>query len=132
MSEDLSRSINDNLFRKKDDDIDLFDDFGELIQINYTDGGVSGLELLLDKYEEDTTTPIGIVVSVARKLIECIYSSVLDYKSLIDSNWHYLYCPKAAWAKFCKISIFLLTVRSYISKLADNADTTNPGGYYFV
>ena len=130
LSEDLSRSINDNLFTKKDDEIDLFDDFGELIQINYTDTGVSGLELLLDKREEDISTSIGIVVSFAQKIIEHIYSSVLDYKSLIDSNWHNLYCPKADWAKFCKISIFLLTVRKYISELASNADTTNPDGYY--
>ncbi|MCW5197944.1 hypothetical protein F1Z41_04650 [Clostridium perfringens] len=41
-------------------------------------------------------------------VIESIYASVLDYKSLIDSNWHYLYCPKDEWAKFCKINIFFM------------------------
>lgn len=130
LSEDLSRSINDNLFAKKDDGIDLFDDFGELIQINYNAAGVSGLELLLEKRGFETTTPTGIVLCFAQKLIENVYASVLDYKSLIDSNWHNLYLPRADWAKFCKISIFLLTVRKYISELGEQAKAANPDGYY--
>ena len=130
LSEDLTRSINDNLFARKDDEIDLFDDFGELIQINYKSAGVSGLEFLLEKHEMEMTTTIGIVISFAQKLIESIYASVLDYKSLIDSNWHNLYCPRADWAKFCKIAIFLLTVRQYITELGAKANTSNPDGYY--
>ena len=54
-----------------------------------------------------------------RKIIESIYAVVLDYKSLIDANWHYLYTPKTDWAKFCKICIFLLNVRNYISKIVN-------------
>ena len=130
LSEDLTKSINDNLFAKKDDGIDLFDDFGELIQINYNAAGVSGLEFLLEKREPDLLTPTGVVLYFAQKLIEDIYASVLDYKTLIDSNWHNLYCPKADWAKFCKITIFLLTVREYISKLGADAKKDNPDGYY--
>ncbi len=130
LSEDLTRSINDNLFAKKDDSIDLFDDFGELIFINYKAAGVSGLELLLEKRTFETTTEIGIILTFAQKLIENIYASVLDYKSLIDSNWHNLYCPRADWAKFCRITIFLLTVRKYISELGAKAKTANPDGYY--
>jgi len=56
----------------------------------------------------------------------------LRYKSLIDSNWHNLYCPKADWAKFCKIAIFLLTVRKYISELGAEAKTSNPDRYYNI
>ena len=130
LSEDLTRSINDNLFEKKDDGIDLFDDFGELIQINYKAAGVSGLELLLEKREYELITPAAIVLTFAQKIIEKIYASVLDYKSLIDSSWHNLYCPRADWAKFCKIAIFLLTVREYIHKLGEKAKTANPDGYY--
>lgn len=130
LSEDLTRTINDNLFAKKDDDIDLFDDFGELIQLNYKAAGVSGLELLLENRKFEIDTPIGIVLFFAQKLIENIYASVLDYKSLIDSNWHNLYYPRADWAKFCKIAIFLLTVRKYISELGETAKTSNPDGYY--
>ena len=29
-----------------------------------------------------------LVLQFARNVIEAIYASVLDYKSLIDSNWH--------------------------------------------
>ena len=130
LSEDLTHSINSNLFAKKDDGIDLFDDFGELIQINYKAAGVSGLELLLEKRKFELTTSAGIILAFAQKIIENIYSSVLDYKSLIDSNWHNLYCPRADWAKFCKISIFLLTVREYISELGTKAKKGNPDGYY--
>lgn len=130
LSEDLTRSINDNLFVKKDDGIDLFDDFGELIKINYKAAGVSGLELLLEKRKFDISSSVGIILTFAQNTIESIYSSVLDYKSLIDSNWHNLYCPRADWAKFCKIAIFLLTVRQYISELGAGAKTTNPDGYY--
>ena len=52
----------------------------------------------------------------------------MDYKSLIDSNWHYLYCPKNEWAKFCKISIFLLTVKNYIVQNSPKNITND--GYY--
>lgn len=130
LSEDLVRNISDNLFKKKDDTIDIFDDFGDLIQLNYSSAGVSGLELLLDGYQGETVTPIGVISVFAQSLVEEIYASVLDYKSLIDSNWHYLYNPRSDWAKFCKISIFLLTVREYIVQMGDNADQFNPDGYY--
>ena len=130
LSEDLSRSINDNLFSKKDERIDIFDDFGELIKLNYNATGVSGLEFLLENPEINTATSYGIVLRFAQLLIEDIYASVLDYKALIDSNWHYLYNPSSDWAKFCKIAIFLLTVHQYITELGDKADKYNPDGYY--
>ena len=36
LSEELARKINDNLFNKKDEEIDLLDDLGEFIQLNYS------------------------------------------------------------------------------------------------
>ena len=130
LSENLSRSINDNLFSKKDENIDIFDDFGELIKLNYNVAGVSGLEYLLENQKVDINTPYGIIVRFSQLLIEDIYASVLDYKTLIDSNWHYLYNPSSDWAKFCKITIFLLTVHQYITNLGKNADKSNEKGYY--
>ena len=56
--------------------------------------------------------------------------SVLDYKTLIDSNWHYLYCPKEEWAKFCKINIFLHTVRAYIKNQISEVGGFSNEGYY--
>ena len=129
LSEEFSQDINDNLFSKKDEGIDILDDFGELLKPNYSIG-VSGLEFLLENPSIETGTPYGVVIRFAQLLIENIYSSVLDYKLLIDSNWHYLYSPSSDWAKFCKISIFLLTVRQYIIKCGKEANKSNPNGYY--
>ena len=84
----------------------------------------------MENPEINTATSYGIVLRFAQFLIEDIYASVLDYKALIDSNWHYLYNPSSDWAKFCKIAIFLLTVHQYITELGDNADKYNPDGYY--
>ena len=108
----------------------MFDDFGELIKLNYNSAGVSGLEFLLENPPISLTTPYGVVLQFAKILTEEIYASVLDYKNLIDTNWHYLYNPSSDWAKFCKISIFLLTVRQYITELGERADKYNDNGYY--
>ena len=129
LSEKLSRKINDNLFKKKDDEIDLFDDLGEIINLNYTSSGVSGLEYLLDTNRSNVGTDEEIILYFAQEVLEEIFASVLDYKSLIDSNWHYLYCPKAEWNKFCKISIFLWTVREYIQSQCNQSDKTKKGYY---
>ena len=130
LSEGMVRNINDNLFVKKDDDIDLFEDFGELIKLNYNAAGVSGLEFLLEYPKFDAKTPYGVVLRFAQYLLEEIYSSVLDYKAVIDAYWHYIYSPSSDWAKFCKMSIFLLTVRRYIAKSGAKADKSDPNGYY--
>lgn len=130
LGEKLSQKINDNLFKKKLDDVDIFDDIGELIHLDYRSTGIGGLEYLTDERRADPRTPDGVIVYFAQEVLESIFSSVLDYKSLIDSNWHYLYCPSAEWAKFCKISIFLLTVRAYIEKQCEKADVVSTRGYY--
>lgn len=130
LSESLTRKINDGLFAKKDDDIDFFDDIGEIIQLNYSSSGLAGMEYLLDRHDAETLTDGGKCLRFAQKTIESIYSVVLDYKSLIDTNWHYLYSPSSDWAKFCKICIFLLTVRAYITQTAIQAKPENKQGYY--
>lgn len=130
LSEELARSINDNLFKMKDENIDLFEDFGELIKLNYNAAGVSGLDFLLEYPRFEAKTSYGVVLRFAQFLLEDIYSSVLDYKAVIDTYWHYIYNPSSDWAKFCKMAIFLLTVRRYIAKIGDRADKGNPNGYY--
>lgn len=132
LSETLSRRINDGLFSKKDDEIDIFDDIGEIIQLNYSSSGLSGMEYLLDQREADISTDAGKCLRFAQKIIEAIYAVVLDYKTLIDANWHYLYSPSTDWAKFCKICIFLLNVRDYITKMAYSAKPEAKHGYYNV
>lgn len=133
LGEKVARQINDSPFAKKDDDVDLFDDLGELFQLNYSFAGVVGLNFLFEQddrreqinYDDKLET----IVNFAGKLLEKIFSNVLDYKTLIDTYWHYLYCPNSEWSKFCRISIFLLTVRDYIEKQSKEVDR-NKKGYY--
>lgn len=111
LSEKLSRNLQDNIFEKDQLELDIFDDLGGNLSVNYQKAGVKGLELLArDKFQEEKHP----IINFAYEIIERIYADVLDYKSLIDSYWHYLYCPKTEWTKFCKISIFLYTVQEYI------------------
>lgn len=107
-------------------------DIGEIIQLNYSSSGLSGMEYLLDQREADTSTDAGKYLRFAQRIIEEIYAVVLDYKSLIDANWHYLYSPSTDWAKFCKICIFLLNVRDYIIKIANKTNPAEKYGYYHV
>ncbi|WP_434793973.1 hypothetical protein TPDSL_05230 [Terrisporobacter petrolearius] len=130
LSENLTRKINDGIFKDKDDAIDLLDDIGDIIQLNSQSTGLSGLEYVMDNKKIDLKTDTDLILNFARNVIESIYASVLDYKSLIDSNWHYLYCPKDEWAKFCKINIFLLSVRKYIVEQLGDTNNIKPEGYY--
>lgn len=127
----LVKDINDNIFHKKDEDIDLLDDIGEVLRLNYQSSGVLGVEYLYDNFKKEKIESLddhSKIVYFAKSILEDIFSSVLDYKSLIDSNWHYLYCPKDEWAKFCKISIFLLTVKNYINQ--NPPSSISDKGYY--
>lgn len=111
MSEHISRTIEDSIFAKEELGIDLFDDLGGSLSVNYESAGVKGLEILSEVNTDNFSHPI---LQFSYKILERIYADVLDYKSLIDDNWHYLYSPRSEWAKFCKIAIFLYTVQSYI------------------
>lgn len=132
LSENLTRKINDGVFEKKDDEIDLFDDLGEIIQLNYSAAGLQGMEYLLEQRIDECETESGVCLSFAQRIIREIYSVVLDYKSLIDANWHYLYSPSSDWAKFCKICIFLLNVRDYITEMAETVEIGERRGYYHM
>ncbi|MBK1812334.1 hypothetical protein JHL18_17050 [Clostridium sp. YIM B02505] len=130
LSENLTRKINDGIFKDKDDSIDFLDDIGDVIQLNSQSTGLAGLEYVMENKTIELNSNGDLILSFARNIIETIYSSVLDYKSLIDSNWHYLYCPKDEWAKFCKINIFLLSVREYIVRQLGDGARIKTDGYY--
>lgn len=129
LGEKLTRRINDGVFEKRDDDLDILEDLGDIIQLNYQSVGMSGLEYLLEIQEPDLSTESGRILLFAQKMIERIYSCVLDYKSLIDSNWMYLYHPKNEWSKFCKIVIFLMNVQNYIKKIYEDCAEERDGYY---
>ena len=115
----------------KNMDTDIFDEVGDVIKVDFQSVGAKGLEYLFekDKTENDNAMKeIEKIVFFAKKILEDIFSSVLDYKSLIDSNWRYIYSPKSDWGKFTKISIFLITVKNYIKNILDNCNVED--GYY--
>ncbi|WP_242698181.1 SIR2 family protein [Bacillus sp. SD088] len=64
--------------------------------------------------------------------MEEIYCQAMDYQALIDSHFRYLYNPKAHWAKFSRISIFLHTVQRYITNhlSVDDEKISDGPGYY--
>lgn len=127
LSSKVSNSVEDSVFEKQNLDIDFFDDLGGSLNVNYEAAGITGLKLLSNKrVEKIGDSPI---VRFVYLIVEQIYAEVLDYKTLIDSNWHYLYLPKTEWAKFTKISVFLYTVQKYIKEQAMNLDL-NKTGYY--
>lgn len=130
LSEDFTKRFNENLFKKKDDQIDFLDDISDIIRLNYQSAGLVGLDYIMEKNVTQANSVESAFLLFLNNILENIYSYVLDYKSLIDSNWHYLYCPKDEWTKFCKISIFLITVQKYIKKMFEkNYDPTTKGYY---
>ncbi len=133
VGEDFLHRINDSIFEKKPDSIDIFDDFCGYFKFDYK--RISGLDYILDGRSQGITEAMSsgqAVVEFSRRILEEIFVVALDYQSLIDSYYRYLFTPKTDWAKFCKIAIFLMTVRRYITdnqKEAKKKVTEGPGYY---
>lgn len=135
LGEELTHRLNDGIFEKSPDSIDLFDDLGAIFTLDYKNTGMKGLELLIDSDELDSkniSTNEEIINYFGILILEDIYSKALDYQTLIDSNWRYIYHPKTDWGRFSKIIIFLHTVKRYISGMADENRTKidKGNGYY--
>lgn len=133
--EDLVHNLNDGIFEKKPDSIDIFDDLGSIFSLDYSAAGLNALSLLLDTPPHTISVDSSdhdVIMGFSMDVLEDLFSISLDYQSLIDSNWRYLYSPKTDWAKFCKISIFLNTTRRYISHIAKQHEVriANGNGYY--
>lgn len=133
VGEDFLHRINDSIFEKKPDSIDIFDDFCGYFKFDYK--RISGLDYILDGRSQKITETMSAgqaVVEFARRILEEIFVVALDYQSLIDSYYRYLFTPKTDWAKFCKIAIFLMTVRRYITANQEESErkVTEGSGYY--
>lgn len=126
LSETVSRGLEDSIFKKDELNLDIFDDLGGTLNVNYEAAGIAGLKLLSNENQTKDWHPI---VKFAYNIIEQIYADVLDYKTLIDSNWHFLYNPGTEWGKFSKITVFLYTVQGYIQEEVKSLDI-NATGYY--
>lgn len=135
LGEELTHRLNDGIFEKSPDSIDLFDDLGAIFTLDYKNTGMRGLELLIDSEDMEILNledDEQVIIKFGLYILEDIYSKALDYQTLIDINWRYIYNPQTDWGRFSKIVIFLHTVRRYISEMADKnrakIDTGN--GYY--
>ena len=120
VGEDFLHKINDSIFEKRPDGIDIFDDFCGFFKFDYNK--ITGLDLILEGPMEEVSSSASAAETItlfAKKLLEKIFTIALDYQSLIDGSYRYLFSPKTDWAKFCKISIFLMCVKDYLVTKAD-------------
>ncbi len=133
--ENLIRCLNEGIFERSIDSIDIFDDLGGMFSLDYKRAGINGLEYIIDSESKEinnSTDSETIIIEFGKMILEDILSQALDYQELIDSNWRYVYSPKTDWAKFCRIVIFLNTVKRYITSIADEhrERCLNGPGYY--
>jgi hypothetical protein len=135
LGEELIHRLNDGIFEKSPDTIDLFDDLGAIFSLDYSNTGMRGLELLIENEEKNILElhdDEEILLQFGMLILEDIFSRALDYQTLIDTNWRYIYNPKTDWGKFSKIIIFLYTVRRYIVSMAEQSreKIAKGNGYY--
>ena len=132
--QDLVQRLNQELFTEAPDDITIFDDISGMFHLEFTRAGLTALELLLEErrtFRCDDSAPLDNLLSaIAQKILENIFATVLDYQSLIDSHFRYLYSPKTEWAKFTKMVVFLYATREYIVSQLEQAGQISNEGYY--
>jgi hypothetical protein len=131
----LASDLNEQIFSDAPEDIPIFDDVGGIFQIEFSQAGLSALEIILEEKPQKLTensTLIEMAGEFCRGTLERLFEGCLDYQSLLDSHFRYVYDPKASWAKFTKICIFLNVVRDYIIEgLPDDERVRNDfNGYY--
>lgn len=133
--ENLIKELNDNVFEITPDTIGIFDDLGGIFSLDYKSTGMIGLEYIMEEEKvdlnEDSSNEV-VILEFCRRILENIYSEILDYQTLIDSNWRFVYSPKTDWGKFTKIVIFLYSVKRYIKGVVEDSKSRceNGPGYY--
>ncbi|CAG7653973.1 hypothetical protein ACFQI7_32055 [Paenibacillus allorhizosphaerae] len=131
----LISTLNEELFESAPEKLSVFDDLSGIFSLDYRTVGQTGMEIVLEEKPIPVSSQSSlteIMIEVGRIVLEDLYSKAMDYQALIDSHFRYLYNPRAHWAKFTRISIFLHTVRRYISTRNDmDMDKLADGpGYY--
>lgn len=124
MGQNLVASLNQEIFSRAPEDISVFDDVSGLFQIEIGQAGLSAYELVIDAPLQNldiSQACNAIFADIIHGVIEGLLASCLDYQSLIDDNFRYLYRPSVEWAKFCKISVFLHSTRSYVMEKYNSA-----------
>ncbi|EGO2845726.1 hypothetical protein IBQ16_002809, partial [Enterococcus faecalis] len=136
LGQNLVSQLNEELFEKAPTTVSIFDDISGIFNINYSSVGQVGMEIVIEQTREqvDKNTDINkVFIELGKTMLEQIYCQTLDYQSLIDSHFRYLYNPKSQWAKFTKIAVFLYTVQRYIqnqNKIDKNKIKNGPGFYH--
>ncbi len=131
--QDLVQRLNQELFEAAPDDIPIFDDVTGMFKLEFNRAGLTALELLLEKkrdYDLENGTIGDLLSAVSQQVLENIFTTVLDYQSLIDSHFRYLFSPRTEWAKFSKMVIFLRATREYIVNQLKDAGELPSYGYY--
>lgn len=131
----LASDLNEQIFSDAPDDIPIFDDVGGIFQIEFSQAGLSALEIILEELPVNLDEELNIEIiagEICRGTLERLFEGCLDYQSLLDSHFRYVYDPKASWAKFTKICIFLNVVRDYILEAlpSDEVVRDDFDGYY--
>ncbi|GIO16177.1 hypothetical protein J19TS2_57320 [Cohnella xylanilytica] len=131
----LIAKLNEELFESAPDKLSVFDELSGIFSLNYHHVGQTGMEIVLTEPPAEITldSPLpDMMAGLARLLLEDIYACTLDYQALIDSHYRYLYNPRAQWAKFTRIAVFLHTVRRYMMNCGDDRREAlaNGPGYY--
>jgi hypothetical protein len=132
--QELVQKLNQELFTEAPDDIPIFDDISGVFRLEFNRAGLTALELLLEeqrKFRVDDNAPVSeLLCALSQRILENLFSVVLDYQSLIDSHFRYLFSPKTEWAKFTKMVVFLRAARDYIEDLRSQAGDLPSDGYY--
>lgn len=135
LGQDLVSSLNQEVFTQAPAELAVFDDLDGLFRLEHIQAGLEAYELIMEPLKAPTLTSgqslPEMFEAIAFGVLDSIMSSCLDYQALVDGHFRYLYSPQE-WSKFCKISIFLHSVRSYIVELEGKALATLSGGdgYY--
>lgn len=135
--QELVGRLNDELFESAPANLAVFDELAGVFRLNYQAVGQTGLRLVLEERgtgrRGNTREPVTAADQFAwlgRELLEDLYARTFDYQDLIDSHYRYLYNPKAEWAKFTRICIFLHAVRLYLLEKGDEEKMRHGPGYY--
>jgi hypothetical protein len=133
LGQELVTKLNHELFEQAPDDIPIFDDITGMFKIEFSRAGLTALDLLLNErrpFDPASEELSEILPAIAQQILENIFTTVLDYQSLIDNHFRYLYSPKTEWAKFTKMVVFLRATREYIVAQLEEAGDLPEHGYY--
>lgn len=130
--QDFVQSLNEELFESAPDDLPIFDDIFGMFRLEFDRVGSTALELLLNEKRSFDTSENSSVISlfsaVYQKILENLFSVVLDYQKLIDDHFRFLFSPSTEWAKFSRMVIFMEIAHDYILK--QKPSTIPNEGYY--